>query len=395
MAGLNGSIIYGIPARARRVVKFNPIDKSMTHIGPDFGDDEYKWMRGAMTDSGIIYCVPRSHRGILKIDTNTDNVTELDRNLLPELGNEMWLSCAAAPDGCIYCMPTNARRILKIDPKNEDAMSSVGDVLVGGGIANGFHKYIGTVIGIDGCVYGIRKYSNRIVKYDPSNDITSFVGEKANKNFCCGGNGALGRDGCIYALSKYRILKIDTVNNQYGSKDDIGAYGGDAILGVDGCIYWPPEYGNRLWRYDPIFNHSCMVGDDFGNGNGIKWTSGAMASNGLIYCFPCRHNRILAIDPWKEFSVITKRKMDRAPQKLGFIFLDIFDHFDCGVLKFGEKKVHQLLEECLPPANESFSSSGLYPLMIAASLPNVPLSVTYFLIRQHPSFASSVNLFRE
>jgi hypothetical protein len=29
--------IYGIPARARRVVKFNPVDKSMTEIGPDFG----------------------------------------------------------------------------------------------------------------------------------------------------------------------------------------------------------------------------------------------------------------------------------------------------------------------------------------------------------------------
>ena len=38
-----------------------------------------------MTDDGIIYCPPcnRLH-GILKIDTNTDNVTELDRHFLPE-----------------------------------------------------------------------------------------------------------------------------------------------------------------------------------------------------------------------------------------------------------------------------------------------------------------------
>ena len=57
------------------------------------------------------------------------------------------LSCAAAPDGCIYCMPANADRILKVYPNNGDAMSSVGDVLVGG--VNGFHKYIGTMVGID------------------------------------------------------------------------------------------------------------------------------------------------------------------------------------------------------------------------------------------------------
>ena len=95
----------------------------MTEIGPDFnfGDnfgDRVKWDRGAITDSGIIYCPPvdSRRRGILKIDTNTDNVTELDRNLLPERGNDMWVSCAAALDGCIYFMPYYAIQIMKLDP---------------------------------------------------------------------------------------------------------------------------------------------------------------------------------------------------------------------------------------------------------------------------------------
>ena len=35
---------YGIPFDARRVVKFNSLDKSLTEIGPDLGDDEGKWM---------------------------------------------------------------------------------------------------------------------------------------------------------------------------------------------------------------------------------------------------------------------------------------------------------------------------------------------------------------
>ena len=151
VAAPNGSI-YGIPYNARRVAKFNPADKSITDIGPDFGGDGAKWTRGAMTNGGVIFCLPYNSltNGILKIDTNTDNVTVLDVNLLPERGYYMWKSCAAAVDGCIYFMPCHARRIMKLDPNNNDAMSSVGDDLVG--VRN---KYVGTVVGIDGCVYGI------------------------------------------------------------------------------------------------------------------------------------------------------------------------------------------------------------------------------------------------
>ena len=168
MAGVNG-YLYGIPFRARRVVKFNPLDNSMTPIGPDFGG-EWKWLCGAMTDSGVIYCPPGdiSH-GVLKIDTNTDTVTVLDVNIFPEQDGWMFASCALALDGCIYSMPLNARRIMKLDPNNGDEMSIVGDDLENKG-----NKYCGTVVGIDGCVYGIPFQSTRILKYDPINGITSY-----------------------------------------------------------------------------------------------------------------------------------------------------------------------------------------------------------------------------
>ena len=35
---------YGIPFNARRVVKYNPLDKSFIEMGPDLGDCEFKWM---------------------------------------------------------------------------------------------------------------------------------------------------------------------------------------------------------------------------------------------------------------------------------------------------------------------------------------------------------------
>ena len=129
MAANNGSL-YGIPGEARQVIKFNPVDKSITDIGPDFGEG-LKWSRGTISSqSGFIYCPPVDFdHGILKIDTNTDTVTELDVNLLPEQGDYRWRSCAATLDGCIYFMPSNA---CQIDPNNNDAMSNIGDWYMGG-----------------------------------------------------------------------------------------------------------------------------------------------------------------------------------------------------------------------------------------------------------------------
>ena len=109
-------------------------------------------------------------------------------------------------------MPFNALRFMKLDQNNNDAILSVGDDLGNGS----FFNYTGMVVGIDGCVYGIPCYSKRVIKYDPINDITSFVGEEDDEYFMCGGNGVLGRDECIYALAGGdQALKMDTTNNSH------------------------------------------------------------------------------------------------------------------------------------------------------------------------------------
>jgi hypothetical protein len=62
--------IYGIPCNARRVVKFNPADKSWKDIGPDLGEGGYKWRSGVLAGNGKIYCIPYCSDKILKIDTS-------------------------------------------------------------------------------------------------------------------------------------------------------------------------------------------------------------------------------------------------------------------------------------------------------------------------------------
>ena len=408
LAAPNGSI-YGIPSCAGRVAKFNPGDYSMTEIGPDFGTDAWKWSKGAITDSGIIYCPPGNEdHGILKIDTNTDNVTELDRNLLPERGKFLWLSCAAALDGCIYFMPANARRIMKLDPNNNDAMTSVGDDL-----GDEEWKCIATVVGIDGCVYGIPFKSKRILKYDPINYIASFVGEEADYFRCCG-NSVLARDGCIYALTEgFQILKIDTANNSHSfvgnriQSDNHCRKGWfDAILGTDGCIYWPPMTAMRALKHDPHSNQTSLVGDTFeSEGYMHRYIGGALATDGVIYCIPLDAKQVLAIDPLREFSVVTKTNMEEHPAELGFLFrinakdnnpdtdtdtdtdtLSNQTNFDCAVTKFGMQKVLEIVQEHMPPVNEV---CGLYPFMLAASYKESPLWIVYVLLRQVPSLINS------
>ena len=369
-------------------MKFNPVNKSMTYIGPDFGDD-MMWCRGAMTDNGIIYCPPYDvDRGILKIDTNTDTVTELDRNL-PEQGNYMWRSYAATLDGCTCCMPYNGCCIMKLDPNNNDAMTtSVGD-----GLGDGTYKFWGTVVVIDGCVYGIHRDYKHIVRCDPINDTTSFVEEAIDKGYRCNGSGALGRDGCIYAFTRDgRVLKIDTTNNSHCFAGDTvekircGFGWGDAILGIDGCIYSPPTNACHILKYD----QTSLVGDDFESYSYYKWYGGSLASDEVIYCFPLNAERILSIDPWKVHTSSLESNMVQHPEQLGCLFRPSADipnetNFDRAVTKFGYKKVMGVLEPCMPPADGLCMVSNLYPpLIIVALYKRSDISMIYHLLCKAP-----------
>ena len=76
---------------------------------------------------------------------NTDDVTELNANLLPAQGNFMWRSRAAALNGCIYFMSSYANHMKKLDASNNDEISSVDDLG-----DDGRFKRIGMVVRIDG-----------------------------------------------------------------------------------------------------------------------------------------------------------------------------------------------------------------------------------------------------
>jgi streptogramin lyase len=399
--------LYGIPSNARRVVKYNPLDKSLTEIGPDLGNGGYKWACGVRANNGKIYCAPYDAEHILKIDpiqgtVETLDDVELPETELPETGNGyLWASGALAQDNYIYYMPFDARRIMRLNPDN-DSLTSVGDDLG----EQGF-KYIGTVVGNDDCVYGIPHEATRIIKFDPTNpDTTSTVGEEAEEGeFECD-NGVLGGDGNIYAVNRYgQILQIDTTSNNYTWIGDriYSGYGpgwGHPIVGADKCIYWPPSHANRVLKFDPETQQlPSLVGDDLGEGWCLKWQGGALATDGVIYCFPDRATQVLAIDPFKEMLMTLKNNFRQHPQELGLLFVkdeECNETFYCSaVRKFGIEKVFKsLIEECLPADGEwadSFSGSYFPLFMVAASCKNSAVSVIYHLLRRNVHDALSGN----
>jgi hypothetical protein len=384
--------LYGIPCNARRVVKFNPLDKSMTEIGPDLGEGEYKWRCGVLANNSSIYCAPFRADHVLKIDMIQGTVETLDNVRLPEIGNDLWKSGALASDNSIYYMPYHARRIMRLNPDN-DSLSSVGDDLVGRG-----WKYSGTVVGNDDCVYGIPYYNTRIVKFDPANPrTTSTVGEKAGEEFMCGNGVFASGDGYIYAANRYgQVLQIDTTSGNYTWIGDNSRYGckagwGDPIIGADKCIYWPPYSANRVLKFDPETQQlPSLVGDDFGGEyNKHLWEGGALATDGVIYCVPYRATQVLAIDPFREISMTLKSNVKKHPQELGRLFVKDEEcnetFYDSAVRKFGIEKVFQLIDACLPKEAEwSDTHSNTLPLfMVAASCKNSAVSVIYYFLRRN------------
>ena len=112
-----------------------------------------------------------------------------------------------------------------------------------------------------------------------------------------------------------------------------------------------------------------------------------MASDGIIYCIPYNESRVLAIDPFREFTETFEADMRQYPQEeLGRLF-EIgkggLTTFESAILKFGGRGYQEIVSH-LPPANEAIGPSEIYPFMVAASSPNGSLSAIYHLVRQAP-----------
>ena len=159
------------------------------------------------------------------------------------------------------------------------------------------------------------------------------------------------------------------------------------MVGVIRCIYWPPEdTARRTLKYDPHTHQTSLVGDEFHLMNiyGNYWLSGALATDGIIYCISNDAKQVLAIDAFREFLETTKTHMEDHPEKFGRLFQTVvvevadensglpghrvsptYTHFSHAVDKFGENKVFEVMEKSMKPINDfCMKSNGLCPFII-------------------------------
>jgi hypothetical protein len=140
-----------------------------------------------------------------------------------------------------------------------------------------------------------------------------------------------------------------------------------------------------MLKYDTNITRASLVGLDFGRG--FNWMEGTLASDGVIYCLPFNATRILAINPFREYKENLAVNMELYPQEFGHLFQENEEgitNFQSASVQYGTPKVLQTIIDNLPSGNEVFSTTGLYPFMVAASCPNGVLSVIYHLLRQVP-----------
>ena len=170
-------------------------------------------------------------------------------------------------------------------------------------------------------------------------------------------------------------------------------------MGIDGCIYWPPHCAERTLTYDPHSNQILFVGDESGY-NDQGWSSGALATDGIMCCSPSIAKRILAIDPIGELLATTKASMQGHPEKFGSLFQKIeanddstphasLTNFDLAFVKFGYSKVIEILEKCIKPVNDFYIESNLCPFMIAASYKESRVGVINHLLRRDLSWVNN------
>jgi hypothetical protein len=306
-----------------------------------------------------------------------------------------WVSGAVGRDECIYYLPwfDGVKDILRVDP-DTDTLSLIS-------LPNDREDFQGTVLGKDGCIYGLPMFTpDCVMRFDPMEPENSSYISGPNAEFRT--DGVLECDGNIYALDDCGyVLKLDTsartvsaIRNDTPEYDDYC----NPIVGPDQCIYWLHCSPNGILRFDPVTQEppSLIV-----LGDGSKewgWVGGALADDGVIYYAPYNASRVLAVDPFRELSVAFKDNMRLYPQELGRLFVQTGESyreslFDSALRKFGHDRAFGLLDECLTSDNEccdEMALDGIPLFMLAASngvgnegVGGARLDVIYHLMRRN------------
>jgi hypothetical protein len=111
------------------------------------------WQSGAFAADNNIYYMPSFARRIMRLNPDNDTLSSVGDDLGG--GGFKYLGTAVGNDDWVYSIPSNAKRIIKFDPTNPDTTSTVGEE------AEEEFRCGNGVLVADGDIYSV----NRLVKY--------------------------------------------------------------------------------------------------------------------------------------------------------------------------------------------------------------------------------------
>eukprot|EP00939_MAST-03C_sp_MAST-3C-sp1_P000012 g12.t1 len=316
----NGKI-YCSPGDSPHVLEIDPKTLSIRLFGGPF-KGKNKWLRGVRGRDGCIYCLPACANKVLRISPDGSRAEEIG----PDFGDLKWKwhgGVESAFNGCIYAVPCNSKRVLVIDPSAKDDENIV--TLVGPEL-NGRTKFYGCLEGSDGAIYGIPQNAGRVLRIDPKgcNRVTLVgpnLGEGGNKWH---GGVSTSDKTAIFCIPNHacRVLKIDCVHQKVfpvgptlAGKDfgwNNGKYkylGG--VCGYNDAIYFMPGFAEKVLKVTPSMVDEANEGGVEVIGPSLtdrqnKWQNGYYSANGdhAVYGIPVQAQRILRISKDDEVSCV-------------------------------------------------------------------------------------------
>jgi hypothetical protein len=138
--------IYYMPYSARRIMKLNPDDDSLSRVGDDLGEGGFKYCGTVVGNDDCLYGIPNFAKRIIKFDpTNPDTTSTVGEEA------EKWFCCGngvLGGDGDIY-VANEFGQVLQIDSTTSSDYTWNGDRIYSG---NG-KGWGDPIVGVNKCFY--------------------------------------------------------------------------------------------------------------------------------------------------------------------------------------------------------------------------------------------------
>ena len=120
----------------------------------------------------------------------------------PLSGADKWLGGVLGSDGCVYGVPGHARSVLRIDPTTDTVQTVRGEDEA---LLEGRYKWLRGNLHPDGSIYCIPCHADRVLRIDCSSDppALSLVGDRHPGEWKWHGAVLSPHDKCIYAIPQF------------------------------------------------------------------------------------------------------------------------------------------------------------------------------------------------